>query len=307
MTDKHNKRLGFIAGLLGAAGLLTWQYLKNRRRSSFLPTGAGRQPGTALITGASSGIGATFARHLATQGYDLILVARREDRLKALAEALERAHAIRAEVRVADLAQPAEVESLAKQLQPLDTLTLLINNAGFGIPGPFNESDPARQLAMINVHLAATVRLSKAALPGMIDRGHGAIINVSSVAAFFSAPYAATYCASKRYLNVFSEALQGELEGTGLHIQALCPGFTRTEFHHTPAYKEAAWSQVFGFLWLSADQVVKESLAALAQGQVICIPGLRYRLMIGIGSNPLVWSLIKPIYYRIRGALDLQH
>jgi short-subunit dehydrogenase len=305
MNDKRTKiRLGFIAALLSAAGLLIWRYLKHTRRSFFLP--AGHPPGTALITGASSGIGATFARHLAAKGYDLVLVARREARLKALAEVLEREHTIRAEVWVADLAQAVEVEALAKHLQVQDSLTLLINNAGFGLPGSFNESDPARELAMINVHLAATVRLSKAALPGMIARGHGAIINVSSVAGFFPTPHAATYCASKRYLNVLSEALQGELEGTGIRIQALCPGFTRTEFHYTPAYKGVDWSQVPGFLWLSADRVVRESLEALEQGQTICIPTMRYRLLVRIGGNSLVWSLIKPIFFRMRGMLGIQ-
>lgn len=292
------------AGVLGSLALILWRWLKARQTSTFVESDS--KPDAALITGASSGIGATFARHLAAAGYDLVLVARREERLRALAAELEQEHAIRAELLVADLSRHADIERVAQRLSTLESLSLLINSAGFGIADSFSESDPAREQAMIDVHLSASIRLGQAALPGMIARRHGGIINVSSVAAFFPTPGAATYCASKSYLNVFSEALQGEVAGTGVKVQALCPGFTRTEFHYTPEYADTDWTQIPNFMWMSTDQVVRESLIALDSGRVIVIPGLRYRLLVATIGNPLVLWLLRPIFFRVRQILGLR-
>lgn len=253
----------------------------------------------ALITGASSGLGAEFARQLAAQQYDLILVARREERLRALATELECARSIRAEVLVADLSDPADVERVAARIPELGPLDLLINNAGFGIPLGFAEADPAKQLAMLEVHVAASTRLSRAAVPGMIARGRGLIINVSSMAAFFRMPGSVTYCASKAYLNTFSEVLQAELDGTGVRVQALCPGFTYTEFHDTPEYASFCRSTIPKLFWLSAQKVVATSLASARRGRVISIPGFQYRVVALLGRSGLA-SLLLKIFLRLR-------
>jgi short-subunit dehydrogenase len=191
---------------------------------------------TALITGASSGIGATFARQLAGKGYDLVLVARRRERLASVANELQKTHSVSVETLVADLANLSDIEKVEKRIRKLENLSTLINNAGFGVSGNFAETDPAKQIDMINVHIVASVRLCRAALPGMIARHHGAIINIASTAAFVPIPGHIMYNATKAYLVFFSEALQAELTATGVHVQALCPGFTHTEFHDTSEF-----------------------------------------------------------------------
>jgi short-subunit dehydrogenase len=240
-----------------------------------------------LITGASSGIGEAFARRLAAGGFDLALVARREDRLKALAAELGAAHGIQAEAVPADLAKDEDVGRVARYIEAHPDLTLLINNAGFGLHGRFVDTDLERQLDMIRVHVIASVTLTRAALPGMIGRGGGAIINVSSIAAFFPSGGGANYSASKIYLNNFSEALSAELDGTGVKVQALCPGFTYSEFHDTPEYEDFDRKTVPDALWLSAEQVVDESLAALSTDRVIVVPGRQYRGIAAAANSPL--------------------
>jgi short-subunit dehydrogenase len=271
---------------LAIGGWLAWQRV-SANRVRYPGPELNDRPGTALITGASSGIGATFARRLAAQGYDLVLVARREERLTALATELHRRHGVQAEVLVADLADPAAVARVEQVIEGLDTLSLLINNAGFGASTHFIEVDLATHVDMIQVNVTAVVRLSRAALPGLVARGRGTIINVSSLAAFVSTAGNVTYGATKSYLNAFSEALQAELRGTGVHIQALCPGFTRTEFHYTPELKHFDPNRLPKPLWMSAEAVVEESLAALGRGQVIVIPGRLNRLGVMTMTTPL--------------------
>ncbi len=234
---------------------------------------------SALITGASSGIGAVFAKKLAERRYNLLLVARREKRLAALAAELEQDYPITAEILVADLTVPEELASVEKQVAQLEKLLLLVNNAGFGTTGKFATIDVGKQVDMIYVHLVASVRLSRAALPGMIARAQGAIINVSSLAGFIPMPDNVTYCATKAYLNSFSQSLQIELAGTGVQVQALCPGFTYTEFHDTPEYKGYDRSRIPKLLWMSAEEVVESSLRALKHGKVIHIPGWQNRFL----------------------------
>jgi short-subunit dehydrogenase len=243
--------------------------------------------GRALITGASSGIGEVFARRLAAGGFDLALVARREERLEALAAELAAAHGIQADVLAADLSDDEGVQKVTRYIESHPDLTLLVNNAGFGKRGKFAEADLEGQLDMIRVHIIATVTLARAALPGMIQRGGGAIINVSSVAAFFPAAGGATYSASKIYLNNFSEALNAELDGTGVKVQALCPGFTYSEFHDTPEYSDFDRKEIPGVLWMSAEEVVDDSLAALATHKVIVVPGRRYQGMVAAANSPI--------------------
>jgi short-subunit dehydrogenase len=243
--------------------------------------------GRALITGASSGIGEAFARRLAAGGFDLALVARREDRLRALAAELSAAHGIQAEAVPADLSKDDDVGRVSRYIEGHPDITLLINNAGYGLHGKFADADLERQLDMIRVHVIASVALARAALPGLIGRGGGAIINVSSIAAFFPSGGGANYSASKIYLNNFSEALNAELDGTGVKVQALCPGFTYTEFHDTTEYQDFDRKSIPDALWLSADQVVDESLAALSGDRVIVVPGRQYRGIAAAVNSPL--------------------
>jgi hypothetical protein len=227
---------------------------------------------TAFITGASSGIGAAFARSLAAKGYNLVLVARREGRLRTLAEEIEGRFAVRAEVRPADLSSPDQVARLGAEVAALGDLEILVNNAGFGLPAKFFDTEENSILQMIQVHVTAPVRLCRAALSGMLGRRRGAIINVSSVAAFAAMPRTVTYSATKAFLNLFSEGLRQELKGTGVRVQALCPGLTRTEFHTRPGFEEYQ-KRIPGFLWMTAEDVVRESLDALDKDRALCIPG----------------------------------
>jgi short-subunit dehydrogenase len=244
-----------------------------------------------LITGASSGIGAEFARKLAERGFDLVLVARRKERLEQLRDELLASHKIQADVHVADLADAQAVESLAARVAEMAELELLINNAGFGTMGHFVDADVQRQLDMIRVHVLATVRLTRAALPGMIQRGSGGIVNVSSIGAWLSCAGNVQYSSTKAYLNTFSEGLQDELRGTGVRVQALCPGFTVTQFHDVREMQEFDRSLVAKGLWMSADDVVEYSLRKLAGRRTIVIPGWKNRVLARILQS----RILKPI------------
>lgn len=224
----------------------------------------------ALVTGASAGLGAEFARQLAAAGTDLVLSARRLDRLEALAQELRAGHGVGVEAIQADLTQDEDLSRLERALASDPALDLLVNNAGFGGRRGFVKSETSEHLNMLRVHVDATVRLTKAALPGMIDRGRGAVINLASVAAF--SPFSgAMYSGSKAFLVMFSENLQAELRGKGLpiRIQALCPGLTHTEFH---AAAELDLSAIPGRFWRTAEYVVRVSLRRVGRG-VVCVPG----------------------------------
>lgn len=288
MTDEtnHSSRSSGLATLAGLgavlAGVAGWRAVRRATADrALLPTGR------ALITGASSGIGEKFARRLAAMGFDLTLVARREERLRALADELSRTYGIRADVLPADLARDEDIARVSRAIEAQSDLVLLINNAGFGTRGSFTEVPLERHLDMIRVHDVAGVALSWSALPGMVERGRGAIINVSSIAAFFPSGGGATYTATKAYLNNFSEALAAELQGTGVKVQALCPGFTYSEFHETSEYEGFDRGHIPAALWLSAEQVVDESLAALSGDKVIVVPGRRYQAMVAAINSPL--------------------
>ena len=288
--------LGVAAGVV--TGLAAWRRVIVRRYP--LPRSTRGEPGTAVITGASSGIGAAFTRRLAASGYDLILVARREERLTALARELEQHHPIQVEVLTADLARKEDVESVERRVAQLDNLGFLVNSAGFGTSGKFASSDLAKQIQMIEVHVLASVRLSRAALPAMIARQAGAIINLSSVVSFVPAPGNVTYCAAKAYLNVFSQALHTELGGTGVRVQALCPGLTHTEFHDSPEFAAFGCRRIPEALWMSADEVVSHSLECLRRDKVMCVPGFKNRLMGAALRQPLVAWLLQ-LWFRSVG------
>ena len=249
---------------------------------------------TALITGASSGIGAAFARQLAARHYNLVLVARRETRLRVLAAELDQRYQITAEVLVADLAVSRDIEQVEKRITNGQSIGMLINNAGFGTFQTFAEAEITEQIDMLWVHVIASVRLTRAALPGMIDRRTGSIINVSSLAAFIPTPRNVTYSATKAYLRSFSEGLALELRGTGIKVQLLVPGFTATEFHDAKAYEgKEIKARVPRGLWMSADEVAAGSLKVLSQPRVLYVPGWRNRLMITLARVGLGSALAK--------------
>ena len=232
--------------------------------------------GVALITGASSGIGAAFAAALAARKYDLLLVARRQDRLIEIAQHLEKQHSIRAECLAADLTQDEGLTRVEQRIAQTSALELLINNAGFGSRGKFFETDLTGQDQMHRLHVLATMRLTHAALAGMVRRARGAIINVSSVAGFWQAPGNVSYCATKCWMNSFTEGLALELAGarSPVRVQALCPGYTRSEFHDAAGLNRR---RIGAGMWMSAEEVVAASLRGLDSGKLFVIPGWRYK------------------------------
>jgi hypothetical protein len=244
------------------------------------------------ITGASSGIGAAFARKLAP-GHDFILIARRRDRLEQLSRELSAEYGSRAELLQADLSQETDLAAAAATLEANERLALLVNNAGFGTAGLFWEASLESQEKMHRLHVMATMRLSYSVLRGMLTRDHGAIINVSSVAAFVRAPGSASYCATKSWMTVFSEALHVELRSisSNVYVQALCPGYTYSEFHETLGVdrKKLAPSP----LWMTAEQVVDASLRGFRRQQFLVIPGWHYRLVTSVLSKlPTGWRIV---------------
>jgi hypothetical protein len=247
----------------------------------------------AFITGASSGLGALFARELAKLGYALVLTARRKERMETLAGEIQARSPVSIEIIPADLRRVDDLERLVNRIGELDRLEMLINNAGFGTVGKFGRILPEKPREMVDVHLTATVRLTRAALPGMLNRKKGAVINVSSLAAFFPLPGGVTYCATKAALVAFSQTLAFELEGSGVRVQALCPGFVYTEFHETAEYQLIGRSRIPKVMWRPAEPVIPASLKALRKGQVICIPGRFNRLLSFFGRNEIFLPCVK--------------
>lgn len=240
----------------------------------------------AAITGASSGIGAMFARKLAARGYDLLLIARRQDRLQSLADELAAAYHIKATAMSADLAVDEDLLTVDRCLRALPNLGLLVNNAGFGTHGFFWEADIASQDQMYRVHVMATMRLTHAALANQVPRDVGGVINVSSVAAFLVSPGAVSYGATKAWINRFTEAVSAELavRNSRTKVQALCPGFTLSEFHDTAKLDRGA---IPSKLWMTADFVVSDSLRGFDKGELFVIPGWRYKaLLAGVKITP---------------------
>jgi len=248
----------------------------------------------ALITGASSGLGEVFARKLARKGMNLILVARREDRLKQISDELNSEHGVDIGICVADLAEDAGisiVEDLIKKKQP----DFLINNAGFGFGEGFPGSDVGSHIKMVRLHCETPVRLMHAAVPFMIDSGGGTIINVSSVAGFFSSPGSGNYCASKAYLTTMSKSLNLELESYGIKVQALCPGFTHTGFHDTEDMKGFDKSEIPSSMWMSAEDVVDTSLKGLEKNKMVVIPGFIYRFVVWVTRLRVFQPLLRAV------------
>ncbi len=233
-------------------------------------------PGVALITGASSGIGASFARRLASDGYDLVLHGRRENLLEQLRDELAAAHGSSSRIVLAELSEPAGVLRLEDVIAETPALSMLVNNAGYSTLQLFEQEDRDGQERLVRVHVIVPLRLMHAAIPVMRARGGGSIINVSSVAGFVVGPGSATYCATKACLTNLTESLHIKLRGSGIRVQALCPGFTATDFHRRQGFDTTT---KFFRGCMNADVVVAASLRDLKRGRVVSIPGAKYRLV----------------------------
>jgi uncharacterized protein len=237
---------------------------------------------TALVTGASAGIGTAFATQLAARGHDVVLVARDGERLEQLAKTLHAEHHIEAEVLVADLTDAgalARVEArLADPARPIDTL---VNNAGFGTNGLLHELDVETETREVGLNVVALVRLTHAALGAMIPRRSGGVLNVSSLAGMQPTPRNATYGATKAFVTSFTQSVHEELRGTGVRATVVCPGFTRTEFQVRAGFDS---SRVPGFLWQGPEEVAAGALDALERGRAVYVPGTLNRVTAGLVS-----------------------
>jgi uncharacterized protein len=240
-------------------------------------------PGSScLITGASSGIGAEFARQLAALGYGVFLVARREERLRALAAEIERDHGVRVEVQACDLGDPTATAALPARIAERNlNVEVLVNNAGFTTVGDVHQN-PDRQLGMVRVNCEALVELTTAFLPAMVERGRGAVINVASTASFQPIPTQAVYAATKAFVRSFSEAVWAELKGTGVTVTALCPGPVATEFVEAGGFKKGQ-DELPSFMFASAESVARAGIDGARSGKRVVVPGMGNRVTASFG------------------------
>jgi short-subunit dehydrogenase len=230
---------------------------------------------TALVTGATAGIGLSFAHQLAERGHDVVLVARDRARLENVSDELQATYGIDTEILVADLSDRAETGKVAERLaDPARPVDLLVNNAGYSLKKRFLDNDISQEEAVFDVLCRAVLVLSHAAAGAMRQRGHGAIVNVSSVASFITS---GTYSAEKSFVTVFTEGLSAELAGSGVTATALCPGFTHTEFHDRAGLN---MSSLPGFMWLDAKRLVRDCLDDVAKGKVVSVPGPQYKAIV---------------------------
>jgi len=242
-----------------------------------------------MITGPTSGIGQGFAQALAAQGHDLLLVSRDQARLDALAEEIRRDFSVRADVVTADLTDRSDIERIAGLIRS-DEIDVLVNNAGFGVKGGFLDTSFEQEQQMLDVLVTAVMQLTHAAVPGMVERGRGYIFTVSSVAGWITG---GTYSAAKAWATVFTESLTVELSGTGVQPIAVCPGFTRTEFHQRAGMQMDSVSE---WMWLNVDDVVSQALRDARAGRVISIAGTQYKTL-----TSLLRVLPRPLVRRATG------
>ncbi len=254
----------------------------------------------AAITGASDGIGKEFAYQLAAQGYDLLLIARRENLLNEIKADLEKQYGITAEAYPCDLADPEQTRKLEARLESEDRLEYMINNAGFGNENcGYPEVDADREERMIQVHVVALMRLARAAIQPMCRRKKGFLINLSSVAAFLYGPGCVEYNATKAYVLSFSKSLQCDVRSYGVRVQALCPGLTHTGFHATESMKGFRKDKTPGLAWLPVEYVVRCSLRSIRKSRrSVCVPSLRYKIALLLLCNPIGNMICEAIYSR---------
>lgn len=251
--------------------------------------------GWALITGSSAGIGAEFSQLLASEGYNLVLVARDSSNLEQQAQSLWQLYpGIQTEILSADLSVAADVQKVSERISATDNhINVLINNAGFGINQRFSSGDLDKEQYMLDVLVGAVLRLTHGAVTAMKSRGHGEIVIVSSVASFIAG---GTYSAAKAWTTVFAESIAQELRGTGVRISALCPGFTRTQFHQRA---EMNMTAIPNWLWLDAQKMVAAGWRDHNRGKVVSVPGWQYKLLISI-TNIAPRPLVRRIGFNAR-------
>lgn len=263
-----------------------------------------KNPGKAVITGASAGIGLSFAKKLAAYGFDLVLIARRKERLQEIATQLESEYSIQCDIIQADLAIVENIEKVAENIKQISNLDILINNAGFATVGYFADVPIEKDMRMFHVHMIASIQFTYTALQIMRKRKQGAIINVSSLGAFVLTPGNVLYDATKSFLNTFSENLRLEVQDMGIKIQALCPGFVSTEFHEIGDLQNFDRKAVPDSLWMSPDRVVSLSLNALGKSRkTIFIPGRKHRFLKWLIMNS---SLIRKVLQKKTEDRDLK-
>lgn len=233
----------------------------------------------ALITGATSGIDAAFAKKYAGFGYNLIITGRRVEKINQLAEEIRNRYCVEVEVIIAELSDENNVKALAEKIKDKE-IHVLVNNAGFGYNALFQNGDIEICKNMVNVHVLTPMYLMHELLPGMIMRGCGTIINVSSEGAYIVAPKNAVYTGTKSFLKSFTEALYFDLIGTGVKVQALCPGLTKTDFHEKMGMSKKKQVNKGVIKWMSPDELVDISVNALSKDKVVCIPGMHEKLLI---------------------------
>ena len=263
-------------------------------------------PRTALITGASSGIGEAFAEVFAAEGFDLVITARREHRLRAVADRLVQRYARHVQVIAADLSERDAPARLCREIADRGlTVDVLVNNAGYGVPGAFTASEWARHEALLQVMVVAPAELTRRLLPGMVDRGYGRIINVASLAALVPAPAGHTlYAACKALVVKFSESLSNEVARSGVRVTALCPGFTRSEFHDVTGTR-ATVARLPRWLWMDAAAVARQGFEASMAGIPVCVPGRVNRTiarLVRCLPRPVVLALGRRTAWRYRKA-----
>ena len=248
---------------------------------------------SAIITGATSGIGASYASRLAKEGYDLMLTGRRKERLIRLKDKLERSYGVNVKIFIADLTDSKQLDHFILTIRQMKHVKMLINNAGYGCSDRFFDSMYTDQQKMLQLHIVATTKLIHEVAPIIVKNGGGSIINVSSLAAFLPSGQSYFYCSTKAFLVSFSECLHCDLIHSGVKVQALCPGYTETEFHKkTGKSKYVTWMQNRVF-WNTPDEVVNYSMKGLSKQKVICIPGLMNRIIYVLTRITPKW-----IYYR---------
>jgi hypothetical protein len=247
---------------------------------------------TALITGATSGLGLEFARQFASTGYSLIITGRRKEIIRAAADELSRVYGVEVEIVIAELSSDTGIKKVLNAAAKAGSIDVLVNNAGFGLNNLFHNESIENHIKMTAVHINAAVILTRAVLPEMIKRGRGTIINVSSLGSFLPTPLNSIYGGTKAFLNIFTESLHTELKHKGIIFQSLCPGFTSTDFHKSMGVDEEIKKEVKS--WMSPEDVVRYSIKKLGSGKVVCIPGFGNRVL---RLLPLV--LPKKLYYTV--------
>lgn len=252
----------------------------------------------AFITGATSGIGAVFARRFAREGYNLIITGRRKAIIQHLADDISKSYNVNVEVVIAELSNDDETDRLVNKIKDNENIEVLVNNAGFGIGELFDEDIIKKQENMVKVHIISTMKFINAVIPNMIRKKSGIIINVSSIASFLPLSGNGVYSGTKAFLNNFSESLYLKLKDRGISVQCLCPGFTRTDFHKRMGYSDKDLKNRGIVRWMSAEDVVEYSIKCLKKNRVICIPGFWNRMIVLI-----LTALPKTLYYKIVNAV----